>query len=220
MLIRAPVAHHADRSDRVAHRVCRTRDEAIAALATIGGPVVLKACSRDVPHKSEHGLVALRITDADALAAAFDAQRATLARLGAADEGSIVAAMRGGLRELMLGAHRDPVFGPVVVVGDGGRYVEAIGDTAVLVPPFTADEVVAALRGLRIAPVLAGVRGEPPADLAALAQAAVALGRLMVAGDPGARIASVDANPVIVGAAGEGAVLVDALVEVAPAMRS
>lgn len=198
----------------VAHRVCRTRDEAVAAFARIGGPVVLKACSRDVPHKSEHGLVALRIEDAGTLGAAFDAQRATLARLGACDEGSIVAAMRAGLRELMLGAHRDPVFGPAVVVGDGGKYVEALRDTAVLVPPFTAGEVVEALRGLRIAPILDGVRGEPPADLGAFADIALALGRLLVAGDPDARIVSVDANPVIVGAEGEGAVLVDALVEI------
>ncbi|MEZ5726761.1 MAG: acetate--CoA ligase family protein [Burkholderiaceae bacterium] len=196
----------------VAHRVCHTRDEAIAAFEAIGAPVVVKACSRDVPHKSEHGLVALKLASADAVAAAFDAQSATLARLGAVNEGVIVAAMRGGQRELMLGAHVDPVFGPVVVVGDGGKYVEALKDSAVLVPPFTEAEVEAALQALRIGPILDGVRGDPPVDLNAFARAAVALGRMNEAN--AGRIASVDVNPVIAGAAGEGAVVVDGLVEV------
>ena len=67
-----------------------------------------------------------------------------------------------GRRELLLGAHRDPFFGPVVLVGDGGKYVEAMPDTRILLPPFSAEDVRDALGRLRIAPVLAGARGEPP----------------------------------------------------------
>ena len=122
-----------------------------------------------------------------------------------------MAAMRAARRELMVGVRIDPVFGPVVLVGDGGKYVEALKDVAVLIPPFSAAEVDEALHTLHIAPLLAGVRGEPPLDVKALAAVAVGVGRLI----QGARgkIASLDLNPVMVGAEGEGATIVDALIE-------
>ncbi len=195
----------------VAHRLCRSAGEARDAWVAVGGPAVVKACSADVPHKSEHGLVALGVASADAAAALFDAQWAKLAALGAAQEGVVVAAMHKGRHEFMVGARRDPVFGPVVVVGDGGKYVEALQDVAVLLPPFEAADVEAALRTLRIAPLLEGVRGEPPLDVDALSAVVVAIGRLIAAA-PSA-IASIDVNPVMVGARGEGAMVVDALVE-------
>ncbi|HSU20450.1 MAG TPA: acetate--CoA ligase family protein [Variovorax sp.] len=195
----------------VAHRLCRSADEAAEALAAVGAPAVVKACSRDVPHKSEHGLVALGVTTAAEARALFERQWATLAGLGAARDGVIVAAMRRGQREFMVGARVDPVFGPVVVVGDGGKYVEALQDVAVLLPPFAAADVTAALRTLRVAPLIEGVRSDPPLDVDALAALAVAVGRLVV--DAGGAIASIDVNPVLVGARGEGAVALDALIE-------
>lgn len=200
----------------VAHRLCRSAAEARDAWGVVGGPAVVKACSADVPHKSEHGLVALRVESAEAAGALFDAQWAKLAELGAVREGVIVAAMHRGRHEFMVGARQDPVFGPVVVVGDGGKYVEALQDVAVLLPPFAAADVKAALKTLRIAPLLEGVRAEPPLDVDALAEVVVAVGRLM-ASAPG-RIASIDVNPVMVGARGEGAMVVDALVERAAEM--
>lgn len=195
----------------VAHRLCRTPQEAAQALAQVGAPAVVKACSRDVPHKSEHGLVALNVREAEDAAALFSAQWSKLAELGAAQEGVIVAAMRRGQHEFMVGARIDPVFGPVVVVGDGGKYVEALQDVAVLVPPFAATDVTQALGTLRIAPLLEGVRGEPPLDIDALAQVVLAVGQLIVAAD--GAIASIDVNPVLVSARGQGAVVVDALIE-------
>ena len=195
----------------VPHRLCRSADEARAALSAVGAPAAIKACSGDVPHKSEHGLVALNVATADEASALFERQWAKLADLGAAQEGVIVAAMRRGQREFMVGARIDPVFGPVVVVGDGGKYVEALQDVAVLMPPFGVDEVVAALQRLRIAPLLEGVRGDPPLDVGALAEVAVAVGRMLVAA--GGAIASIDVNPVLVNARGEGVVVLDALVE-------
>ncbi|MDM0086927.1 MULTISPECIES: acetate--CoA ligase family protein [unclassified Variovorax] len=195
----------------VAHRLCRSARQAAEALAAVGAPAVVKACSGDVPHKSEHGLVALNVATAADAAALFERQWAKLAELGAAQEGVIVAAMRRGQREFMVGARIDPVFGPVVVVGDGGKYVEALQDVAVLLPPFAAADVTAALRTLRIAPLLEGVRGDPPLDVDALAAVAVAVGLLIVAA--GGAIASIDVNPVLVAARGEGAVVVDALIE-------
>lgn len=195
----------------VAHRLCRSAKEAVDALAAVGAPAVVKACSGDVPHKSEHGLVALNVGSGAEAAALFDRQWAKLAELGAAQEGVIVAAMRRGQHEFMVGARIDPIFGPVVVVGDGGKYVEALQDVAVLVPPFAAADVTAALRTLRIAPLLEGVRGDPPLDIDALAEVVVAVGRLIVGA--GGAIASIDVNPVLVSARGEGALVLDALVE-------
>lgn len=195
----------------VAHRLCSSAAEVRAAFQALGAPVAIKACSADVPHKSEHGLVALNVTSADAAAEVFAVQWNKLADLGAARDGVIVAAMRKGRREFMIGARVDPIFGPVVIVGDGGKYVEVLKDFDVLVPPFDADEVRQLLRGLRIAPLLDGVRGDPPLDIDALAEAAIAVGRLIHAAE--GRIASIDLNPVTVGAVGEGAVVVDAMVE-------
>lgn len=192
----------------VPHRLCATAEEAVAAAAEFGGPVVVKGCSPDVAHKSELGLVHLGLQGADPIRRAFEACRDGLGRHGAKFAGVLVAPMARGRRELLLGAHRDPFFGPVVIVGDGGRYVEAMPDAQVLLPPFSAEAVLSALRRLRIAPVLAGTRGEPPFGLARFAEAAVALGQLM----EDDRIASVDANPVLVGTRDEDCLALDAVV--------
>ncbi|BEG77035.1 acetate--CoA ligase family protein [Achromobacter xylosoxidans] len=201
----------------IEHAVCRTADEAVAAWRRIGAPVALKACSAQLPHKSEHGLVALGLDDEAALRAAFSHQAQTLGKLDVRDGAWLVARMQRGLHECALGARVDPVLGPVVMIGSGGKYVEALRDVAVLMPPFDAAQVIDKLRGLRIGALLQGVRGDPPADVAALAQQAVALGNYALAAGP--RLASVDINPVMVGAVGQGAVAVDALVEVHAASR-
>lgn len=195
--------------------LCRTADEARAAFDAIGAPAVVKACSAEVPHKSEHGLVALNVQTREQAAELFERFWAKMDAMGVQRDGVIVAATRKGQHEFMVGARMDPIFGPVVVVGDGGKYVEALKDCAVLLPPFSEADVQAALRTLRIAPLLDGVRGEPPLDVAALSRVAVAVGQV-IAGAGGA-IASLDLNPVMVGAAGQGAVVVDALVEVSKA---
>ncbi len=118
--------------------------------------------------------------------------------------------MAKGQRELMIGARADPVFGPVLLVGDGGKYVEAMPDSQVLLAPFDLASIEAALRRLRIAPLLDGVRGEPALDVAAFCAAALQVGRLML--DDRLAITNLDINPVIVGARGDGCVAVDAVV--------
>ncbi|CAN5382326.1 acetate--CoA ligase family protein [soil metagenome] len=195
----------------VKHSLCTSPADAVAAFAALGGkPVVVKGCTADASHKSELGLVRVGLTSPDAVAAAYgemnDAARAT----GITLSGVIVAEMVKGRRELMIGARLDPVFGPVVLVGDGGKYVEAMPDAQVLLPPFDAAHVERALRRLRIAPLLDGVRGEPPLDVAAFCESVVAVGRLM--SDDAAGITQLDINPVIVGARGEGCVAVDAVI--------
>ncbi|QIL83075.1 acetate--CoA ligase family protein [Diaphorobacter sp. HDW4A] len=195
-------------------QLCQTADDARRAFERISGGgsrVVMKACSRDIPHKSEHGLVALNVASADEASTLFDRFWNKMDALKAARDGVIVAAMHKGRHEFMVGAHIDPVFGPVVVVGDGGKYTEALNDCIVLMPPFSAAEVQAALRTLRIAPLFDGVRGESPMDIASLSELAVAVGHFAVSAR--GQIASLDLNPVLVGSTGEGAMVVDALVE-------
>jgi acyl-CoA synthetase (NDP forming) len=192
------------------HRVCADEDEAAAAYRAFGGSVAVKACSAAVPHKSDHGMVKLDVRGESDVRKAFQDVRDKMRAIGV-DGRVIVAPMVTGRRELVLGANVDPVFGPVVMIGDGGRYVEAVGDVTLLLAPATAQDVRAALAGLRVAPILAGVRGERPFDVEALSDAAVRLSEV-IAGAQGS-IASIDMNPVMVGRQGEGVVIADALIE-------
>jgi acyl-CoA synthetase (NDP forming) len=194
----------------VAHRLCRSRAEAIAAFEAIGGPVVVKGCSADIAHKSELGLVRLGLKTREEAGDIYAQMEDIIRKHGARFDGVIIAAMAGGRREIMIGAHRDPVFGPVVAVGDGGKYVEIFRDTTLLLPPFSKDDANEALSRLRIAPLFAGVRGEPPMDVDALCDAVVKIGELML--DPAAKVVSLDLNPVLLDSAGKGCVVVDAVV--------
>jgi acyl-CoA synthetase (NDP forming) len=194
----------------VPHRLCRSRTEVIAAFEAIGGPVVVKGCSADIAHKSELGLVKLGVKSREEAGEIYVQMEDIIRERGSSFDGVIVAAMAGGRRELMIGAHRDPVFGPTVVVGDGGKYVEVFHDTALLLPPFTATDVREALQKLRIAPLFDGVRGEAPMDVDALCDAVVKIGDLMR--DSAAGVMSIDLNPVMLNSAGDGCVVVDAVV--------
>ena len=196
----------------VPHKLCRSAPEAASAWRNLGGPVVVKGCSADLPHKSEYGLVRLGLDDEDAIKAAYRDMEAAIAKVKATFDGVIVARMSKGRREMMIGAHRDAFFGPVVVVGDGGKYVEDMPDVALLMPPFTLDDAVQALKQLRCAPVLGGVRGEPPMDQAAMADAAIRVAALMA---KDASILSLDMNPLMLLDAGKGYAIVDAVIEVA-----
>jgi acyl-CoA synthetase (NDP forming) len=193
----------------IEHRLCASAEEAVAAWRVFGAPVAVKGCSEAVAHKSELGIVRLGVNDADAVAAAWRHVTSAMASQGIAHRGALVARMARGQRELMIGAHRDPVFGAAVVFGDGGKYVEALPDLRLLLAPFSRDEVLRAMNTLRIAPLIRGVRGEPPLDIDAFADAVVAIGRLML-DQP--QVESLDLNPVLVGAAGEGCRALDAVV--------
>jgi acyl-CoA synthetase (NDP forming) len=192
----------------VEHRLCRDEDAVREAAAAFSGDIVMKACSPDLPHKSDHGLVALNPADP---CSEFRRQLAECKKLGARFEGVIVARRAARGHELALGARLDPQFGPVVLVGDGGIYLEALKDFRLLLPPFGEEEVMQKLGELRIAPLLSGVRGQPARDVAAFAAMAVRLADAMVRWN--GAVASVDVNPVIVFETGAGALAVDALVE-------
>ncbi|MBV7484570.1 acetate--CoA ligase family protein [Bordetella sp. BOR01] len=193
----------------VEHRLCTSLGAALDALESFGGAVVMKGCSGDVAHKTELGIVKLGIRTKEEAAGAWQLIEAALAARQMRLDGIIVARMERGRHELMIGAHRDPVFGPVVVVGDGGKYVEALPDVQLLLPPFRRQDALEKLRQLRIAPIFAGVRGEAPMDIGAVADAAVAVGQLMATH---ADIHSVDVNPILLKSQGEGYCALDAVV--------
>jgi acyl-CoA synthetase (NDP forming) len=193
------------------HSLCTSEAEARAAFKALGGaPVVVKGCTADASHKTELGLVRVGVADAAGASAAYSEMTGAAKVAGITLSGVIVAELARGRRELMIGARLDPVLGPVVLVGDGGKYVEAMPDLQVLLAPFDAAHVERALRRLRIAPLLDGVRGEPGLDVTAFCKSAVAVAALMC--DDAAGITQLDINPVIVGARGEGCVAVDAVV--------
>jgi acyl-CoA synthetase (NDP forming) len=156
------------------------------------------------------GLVCLNIASAAAARQAWRDISAAAARQGVALDGLIVAKMAPGRREMIVGAHRDPTFGPVLTVGDGGKYVEQLPDVQVVMANATRAEIQRAIQRLRIAPLFKGVRGEAAMDVDALCDALLALGRLI--GDPGQAIHSVDLNPVILYDVGQGCLAVDAVV--------
>jgi acetate---CoA ligase (ADP-forming) len=200
-------------------RTVGTADEARAAGDEIGYPVVLKVASADISHKTDVGGVATGLENADALVRALDrmrvevAQRAPRARI----EGFEVEAQVPPGTEVLLGVQRDPNFGPVVVFGLGGIYVEVLRDvTFRLAPvrPLSAEHMIESVRGF---PILQGVRGRPPGDLPALAEAVERISQLAVERP---EVAELDVNPLIVRAAGEGVVAVDARAVLAPPSRS
>lgn len=194
----------------VRHRLCGSLEQALDFRAGVEGHVVLKACTDAVTHKSDLGLVCVGIDTDDALRAAYRAihERATTA--GIPLDGILVAEQVRAEGELMIGARLDPVFGPVVVVGLGGTAVETLDRAEVLLPPLDSGDVTAALGRLGIDRLAAGVRGSAPWDVPAYAELVVAVGDLMA--DPANTVSTVDMNPVMVRAAGQGAVVVDAVV--------
>lgn len=202
----------------VPHVLCADPASAAAAFDELGGvPVVAKGCTSQATHKSELGLVRLGLCSAADVEQAAMELFTRLRDAGLTADGVLVCPMIAGVREVLLGAHLDPVFGPVVLVGAGGKYVEALPDVQVLLPPFSSRDVRRAISRLALAPLLAGVRGEPAADVDAWAEAAVRLGDAV--SDPDCPILSLDANPVMLGAATgtgfTGALVVDAVLLVA-----
>lgn len=194
-----------------------TPDNAIEQVQEIGYPVVLKGVCRDLVHKSEAGAVKLDITDADGLRTAWrEIQMGLATHLpGAAMTGCVVQPMIRGGTELIVGCRWDAQFGPVVIMGSGGVLVEILDDVQMAVAPISPAHAQRLITKLRIAPVLAGARGRPAADVAALADTIAKLSALAAALGP--RLAELDINPLLVREAGAGVIALDARATLATA---
>ena len=186
----------------VAAEVATDLEGALAAAGRIGWPVALKTAAPGVAHKSDVGGVRLGLDGPERLAAAY----ADLAgRLGPR---VLVAAMAGPGVELALGVVADRQFGPLVMVAAGGVLVEVLRDRRFALPPVDHGRALAMLDRLAVRPLLDGVRGGPPVDRDAVADAVVRLSTLAV--DLGDRLAALDVNPLVAGPG--GCLAVDALV--------
>ncbi len=170
-------------------------DAAISAACRFGYPVALKISSAAIAHKSDIGAVALGLTGADEVAAAYD--KVVTAARAVADAGAIdgvtVAPMRTGGVELLAGVTVDPTFGPVLAVGLGGVWVEVLRDVSLRVLPVDHAEVLRMLGELRGLPLLTGARGSAAADLDALAGVIAAVGDAALS--LGSALVSLEVNP-------------------------
>jgi len=178
--------------------------EATAAAQRIGFPVALKICSEAVPHKTERGGVILNIRDTASLGKAVREMKKSFSDIPHA---LLVQKMARPGTELILGARRDPVFGPVVLAGIGGIFTEIFRDTAIDLAPVDEKAALAMFRRLRGCALLDGYRSQEAVDIVAIAKATSALSRLL---SERPDILEIDVNPFI--AYPDGAVAVDALV--------
>jgi acetyltransferase len=193
-------------------RLVTSAAEAAQTLRELGGPIALKVESPDILHKTEADAIRLGVNDAETARRAFEevVANARRYRSNAVIRGVLAQRMVSGGTEVVVGLHRDPQFGPVVMVGLGGVLVEALEDVAFGAAPLTRSDAQAMLRSLRGARVLSGVRGRPPADVDALIAVLTAVSRLGV--DAEGAIAELDINPLIVHPRGGGVVAVDGLI--------
>jgi acetyltransferase len=187
----------------------RTPEEAVDIADRIGYPVVLKISSPDIIHKSDFGGVRINLANSEQVRDAFDLmmlriqKRAPKAHL----RGAFVEKMGQRGREVILGMTRDPQFGPMLMFGLGGIFVEVMKDVTFHLAPITADEAMQMLKGTRSYALLQGARGQEPVDLEAIAGA---LQRISQLATDYPEIIELDINPFIVGPVGMQPYVADA----------
>jgi acetyl coenzyme A synthetase (ADP forming)-like protein len=185
-----------------------SEEEAVSAAASIGGPVVLKVVAPSALHKSDVGGVALDLRDEQAVRAAF----ASVTSAVPDSDGVIVQRFVAGGHEVLVGMTEDPNFGPLIVFGLGGVFVELVKDVSFRISPLTDVDAIEMVREVKASQLLEGYRGIEPGDVDAVVDVLLRLSA-MVEDIP--ELAEIDLNPVKVLAPGDGVVVVDARVRVA-----
>ncbi len=190
-------------------QLARTKEEAAEAAKKIGFPVALKIVSPDISHKTDIGGVILNLDTPQAVKEAFTEimLRVRDKRPRAAIYGVSVQEMIQGAKETIVGFSRDPQFGPLLMFGMGGIYVEILKDVTFRIAPVSKKEAMEMVREVKAYALLRGVRGEPPADVAALVNGLLALSQLSL---DFPEIVEAEINPLLVKPAGQGCVAVDA----------
>lgn len=196
-----------------AEEVATSAQAAAVAAQRIGFPLVMKIVSPDIQHKSEIGGVLLNVNSLDEVRAGYATlmDRAQTRAPQARITGVLLAQQVKGGVETILGVSRDPVFGPIVMFGLGGVFVEVLKDVTFRRAPFGPSEARLMIREVKGHAMLQGVRGAPPADEEALVEALTRLSTFAAA--QGNALESIDINPFIVLPKGQGALAVDALIE-------
>ncbi|HEX5398033.1 MAG TPA: acetate--CoA ligase family protein [Verrucomicrobiae bacterium] len=193
----------------LAGQLARTGDEAVEIAERIGYPVVLKISSPDIIHKSDFGGVRINLANAEQVRDAFDLMMVRIQRRApnAHLRGGFVEKMGQRGREVILGMTRDPQFGPMLMFGLGGIFVEVMKDVTFHLAPITAEEAMQMLKGTRSYALLQGARGQAPVDLDAIAGA---LQRISQLATDYPEVKELDINPFIVGPVGVQAYVADA----------
>jgi acyl-CoA synthetase (NDP forming) len=174
-------------------------------------PVALKAEAPGLLHKSDLGCVKLNCGTESDVVAGYEAVVANAKAAGFMPEGVLVQPMVSGVAECFAGIIDDPLYGPALVFGLGGIFVELMRETVTEMAPLTTDDALRMIDGIKGAQLLTGARGRPPGDIEALADCLVRLGRF--AAENAGRFRALDLNPIIVKPKGEGVVAVDIAVE-------
>jgi acetyltransferase len=188
------------------YRSAVTPDEALEAWRSLGGPVAMKINRPHVSHKTDFGAVRLNINSGEGIREAFHALKAIV---GGNDMEVLIQTMVDNGREVVLGGKRDRVFGPVILFGLGGIFVEAMGDVVWRIAPVSREEARRMINQIKGIKLLSGIRGEGPHDLRALEDLLVRLSQMLVDLPV---IREIDINPVLVHGQGQGAQAVDARV--------
>ena len=193
-------------------RLARSVDEAVALAEALGYPAALKVVSADIAHKSDVGGVVLGLADASAVRQAHATMLARVAEAApnARIDGVSVQRMAPAGIEVIVGGTTDPQFGPVLMFGLGGVFVEVLKDVAFRIVPLEPRDAAQMVREIRALPVLQGARGAAPADLGAIEAMLLQVSRFMATHPD---VAELDLNPVFVYP--EGAVAVDARIVLA-----
>lgn len=186
----------------------KTEEEAVKAADDIGYPLVMKVISPQISHKSDVGGIMLSLQNADELRAAYREmmEDSPKKRPDAVLEGVQMQPMLSCGREVVIGMIRDPTFGPMLMFGLGGVYVEILKDVKFAIAPVNEKEALEMITGIKTYPLLAGARGEKPSDIAAVAEAILTVSRL-VCDFP--EIEEFEINPMMVFEEGKGAFTVD-----------
>jgi acetate---CoA ligase (ADP-forming) len=198
--------------------LARTADEAVDVADRIGYPVVLKISSPDIIHKSDFGGVRINLANAEQVRDAFDLMMLRIQKRApnAYLRGVFVEKMGQRGREVILGMTRDPQFGPMLMFGLGGIFVEVMKDVTFHLAPITADEAMQMLKGTRSYALLQGARGQAPVDLEAIAGA---LQRISQLATDYSEILELDINPFIVGPVGMQPYVADARMTLSTASK-
>ncbi len=192
-----------------ANVVAQTAKQVLRISDSVGYPLVMKIVSPDILHKTDFGGVKLNINSGEDALTAYHELRTRARRLmpDAEIRGVAVQEMIVGGKEVIIGMNRDPQFGPLMMFGLGGIYVEVLKDVSFRIAPITKDDAYAMVHEIRSYPLLAGVRGEKPADIDAVVDSLLRLSQLVM---DFPRILELDVNPLKVFPKGEGVVALDA----------
>jgi len=174
-------------------KIAKSPESAAKAAKQLGFPVALKALSKKIVHKTDSGAVSLNLADEDEVKSAFDDIMKSMKKLRIKPDGMLVQKMEAGT-EVIIGLKRDPQFGPVVMFGLGGIFVEILKDVSLRIAPLTKDDCIGMIEEVKGYEILKGARGKKPVNTDALVKILMSVSKI---GEKNKKITELDLNPII-----------------------